>query len=85
MIRMKFRKPMGLILFLPAANRDWKGIAHGGATITLPDAKLGTAEAFDSLKAVLGVISAIYKTYEVRPRPPLKPFSNISNCRKQLP
>jgi hypothetical protein len=32
------------------------------------DVALGAAEAFSPLKAVLGVISAIYKNYEVRLR-----------------
>jgi hypothetical protein len=33
------------------------------------DVAVGASEAFTPLKAVLGVISAIYKNHEVRPRP----------------
>jgi len=55
-------------------RQDWKDTALGSAAVHFDVAK-DTAEGFGPLKSVLGIISAIYKNYEVRLGPSFKILS----------
>lgn len=61
--------------------RGYIRTAIGGATIAL-DIASEAAESFGPLKAVLGVITAIYTNYEVRLKPPARTLPNRSTYRK---